>query len=235
MNNKGFAISAVLYTVLIVFLLFLAVSLSMISSSTWIFSNANKDLTNGTELEAYQVKLSEVDVDGDGNINENEKCVGNSALIQNNQHYWLNTNEKKSDGNYVLKPNRFLARINTQYGTVNFPNDISEKMYYDASSYSISLKGSSGNLTNNGYFVKSKNLIWNLYYYNSNYGNGTDDSKIIKIDKKYRLVVVDNKINPSFSENPNDFNCNISGKAILNSDNSIISGVVCVDLSDYCN
>lgn len=47
LNNKGFAVSAVLYTLLIAFLVFLAVALSELSASSKLLSHANDDLTNG--------------------------------------------------------------------------------------------------------------------------------------------------------------------------------------------
>ncbi len=56
LNNKGFAVSTILYTILIAFLLFLGVTLSMFSSSNSIISNANNDLVNGTVFRAVQVK-----------------------------------------------------------------------------------------------------------------------------------------------------------------------------------
>ena len=52
LNNKGFAVSAVLYTLLIAFLMFLGVTLAQFSSSITLINNANKDLVDG------QVKLS---------------------------------------------------------------------------------------------------------------------------------------------------------------------------------
>lgn len=64
LNNKGFAVSTVLYTLLIAFLLFLGATLAMFSSSNSLVSNANKDLINGTKFEAVQVKTSEVCVNG---------------------------------------------------------------------------------------------------------------------------------------------------------------------------
>ena len=56
MNNKGFAISAVLYTLLIAFLLFLAVTLAVFKSSARTIGNANNDLIDGKELRVSLVK-----------------------------------------------------------------------------------------------------------------------------------------------------------------------------------
>lgn len=63
LNNKGFAISAILYSILIAFMLFLLCALAMFSSANTIMSAANDDLVNGSDLEAIQVKdLSEENI-----------------------------------------------------------------------------------------------------------------------------------------------------------------------------
>lgn len=53
LNNKGFAVSSVLYTLLIAFLIFLGVSLSMLSVSNSLISNINRDLTDNLYVDAY--------------------------------------------------------------------------------------------------------------------------------------------------------------------------------------
>lgn len=53
LDNKGFAVTSVLYTLLIAFLLFLGVSLSMLSTSNSLISNMNKDLTDNLYVNAY--------------------------------------------------------------------------------------------------------------------------------------------------------------------------------------
>ena len=55
-NNKGFAVTATLYTILVAFLLFLGATLAMFSSSNSIIGKANDDLINGTTFKAVQVK-----------------------------------------------------------------------------------------------------------------------------------------------------------------------------------
>lgn len=54
LNNKGFAVSSILYTLLIVFLLFLVATLSEFSSSIDLVSRANDDLINGKNLIVMQ-------------------------------------------------------------------------------------------------------------------------------------------------------------------------------------
>lgn len=56
MNNKGFAVSTVLYTLLIAFLMFLGAALAQFSSSSSLIGKANDDLINGTKLNATLVK-----------------------------------------------------------------------------------------------------------------------------------------------------------------------------------
>lgn len=53
LNNKGFAVSSILYTLLIAFLIFLGVSLSMLSTSNSLISNINRDLTDNLYVDAY--------------------------------------------------------------------------------------------------------------------------------------------------------------------------------------
>ena len=47
LNNKGFVVSALLYTLLIAFLIYLAITLKELSSSASLISHANDELTNG--------------------------------------------------------------------------------------------------------------------------------------------------------------------------------------------
>ena len=63
LNNKEFAVTAVLYTLLIAFLMFLGAALAMFSSSTRIIGNANDDLINGANLSAVQVKQDNLNKD----------------------------------------------------------------------------------------------------------------------------------------------------------------------------
>lgn len=58
LNNKGFAISSILYTLLIAFLLFLGVALAQLSSSSSLIGKANDDLINGISLSVDEVKVN---------------------------------------------------------------------------------------------------------------------------------------------------------------------------------
>lgn len=56
LDNKGFAVSSVLYTLLISFLMFLGATLAIFSSSSTLIGKANDDLINGTQFKVTQVK-----------------------------------------------------------------------------------------------------------------------------------------------------------------------------------
>ena len=74
-NNKGFVISSILYTLLISFLLMLALLLLQFKSSSDVINNASKDLVNGEEFKATQVLL-------DGNIfSYTDSATGNIIKI----------------------------------------------------------------------------------------------------------------------------------------------------------
>lgn len=104
LNNKGFAVSAVLYTTLIAFLLFLAVVLSMFSSSSDLVRNANTDLINGNKFEAKQVTLtSEFDLSG------TKKNTCKSSPIASNEFHWYDS--------------PVIVKINSRYGTYYWPKD----------------------------------------------------------------------------------------------------------------
>lgn len=75
LNNKGFAVSAVLYTLLIAFLLFLGVTLAQFSASTNILNNANKDIINGTEFSVKQVKANDIDCESGDKWYESQYIV----------------------------------------------------------------------------------------------------------------------------------------------------------------
>ncbi len=110
LNNKGFAVSAILYTLLIAFLMFLAAALAMISSSTSLISKANDDIVNGTEFKAIQVKDS------------NGTCV---AVGTNGGFYWY----QKSDGS----DSNTIVRITSRYGTYYWPKDFEGAIYSNSS------------------------------------------------------------------------------------------------------
>ena len=63
LNNKGFAVTTVLYTLLIAFLMFLGAALAQFSSSSSLIGKANDDLINGTKLDAKLVKVKDGNAD----------------------------------------------------------------------------------------------------------------------------------------------------------------------------
>lgn len=100
LNNKGFAVSTVLYTLLIAFLMFLGAALAMFSSSSSLIGKSTDDLVNGNKLRAEQVKAP--DVEG--------KVCGYGRDYQ-----WF----QNTDGS----PFNTLVRINSKYGTMYWPKD----------------------------------------------------------------------------------------------------------------
>ena len=61
MNNKGFIVSTILYTILVAFLLFLAVTLSVFASATSTVGGGTNDLVNATYFKVWPVKNCEAD------------------------------------------------------------------------------------------------------------------------------------------------------------------------------
>lgn len=98
LNNKGFAVSSVLYTLLIAFLLFLGAALAQFSASSSLIGKANDDLVNGSSFEAMQIK-------------PNGACKDDNKWYQN------------SDG----KISNTIVRIKTRYGTKYWPKDFWSK------------------------------------------------------------------------------------------------------------
>lgn len=94
LNNKGFAVSSVLYTLLIAFLLFLGAALAQFSASSSLLNKANEDLINGVKFSAVQIKPYGACKDG-------------------NKWY------QDSDGN----TSNTIVRIKTRYGTKYWPKD----------------------------------------------------------------------------------------------------------------
>lgn len=98
LNNKGFAVSSVLYTLLIAFLLFLGAALAQFSASSSLIGKANDDLVNGTSFEAMQVK-------------PNGACENNKKWYQD------------VDGN----TSSTIVRIKSKYGTMYWPKDFTNE------------------------------------------------------------------------------------------------------------
>lgn len=97
LNNKGFAVSSVLYTLLIAFLLFLGAALAQFSASSSLIGKANDDLVNGTSFEALQVKPSGA-------------CDSGKLWFQD------------KSGN----PSNTIIRIKSKYGTMYWPKDFKD-------------------------------------------------------------------------------------------------------------
>lgn len=118
LNNKGFAVSAVLYTTLIAFLLFLAVVLSMFSSSSDLVRNANTDLINGNKFEAKQVRLTSTWylINNYGSTIEKKTCQATTGPNTGTNYYY-----------YYYYESPIIVKINSRYGTYYWPKDFITK------------------------------------------------------------------------------------------------------------
>lgn len=118
LNNKGFAVSTILYTLLIAFLLFLGATLAMFSSSNSIISNANDDLINGIALNPQQVKPVSTDSDG------NDNCVPVTIQsLTDNKYHWYQVITVDENGEKIRTGNNLLVRITSRYGVMYWPRD----------------------------------------------------------------------------------------------------------------
>lgn len=138
LNNKGFAVTSVLYTLLIAFLLFLGAALAQFSSSTKILSKANDDLTNNIKL-PYETRIY---------------YLANGGEIDNN-NYMLNNNDnnsiipKKGNNNWAVFAST-SSLGNSSYEIVRFP-------YKPKSSEELGLK-------KNGYYFNGWTTKINYCY-----------------------------------------------------------------------
>lgn len=127
MNNKGFAVSAVLYTLLIAFLLFLAAALAMFSSSNSLISNANSDIVNGNPFSAVRVPIAR------------DKLIELPISRRTDQDSW-------GSGKVV--------QIKSKYGVKYWPNNFdlvyNSKTYYKWEIISIDTNGISFKYNDNG-------------------------------------------------------------------------------------
>ena len=74
LNNKGFAISAILYSLLLIFILFTLVVLSNFNNSITSVNAANEDLVNGTKLMVEQL-------DDTSDSNKVIRCITNYGIM----------------------------------------------------------------------------------------------------------------------------------------------------------
>lgn len=159
LNNKGFAVSSVLYTLLIAFLLFLGAALAQFSASSSLIGKANDDLVNGTSFEAMQIKPNGACKDG------------------NNGNSWY----KDSDG----KISNTIVRIKSKYGTMYWPKDFKGSNFWvndDGNVSAITSISNNGKVTaevNNDTSREAK-LKLKIYYSDNNvfakYSDGSSNA-----------------------------------------------------------
>ncbi len=160
LNNKGFAVSSVLYTLLIAFLLFLGAALAQFSASSSLIGKANDDLVNGTSFEALQVKPS-------------------GACDSGNKWY------QYSDGKTDVKTSNTIVRIKSKYGTMYWPKDFKGSNFWvndDGSVSAITSISNNGKVTaevNNDTSREAK-LRLKIYYSDNNvfakYSDGSSNA-----------------------------------------------------------
>ena len=127
LNNKGFAVSTILYTLLIAFLMFLGVTLAMFSSSINIIGNANNDLINNTAFKVVQVK---------------DVSPGCGSSYQ-----WYQKVDKTNSNTIVTSDT--IVRINSRYGTgtMYWPKDFPDgSLSVDGSNVVIKEGNPNGNI-----------------------------------------------------------------------------------------
>ena len=188
-NNKGFAISSVLYLLLVAFLMFLMLMLAQFTSSTSVIGKANDDLINGSKFEVMQIKDS------------NKRCIKYGDSKQPNDIYWYES------GNGEL-----LVRIKSRYGTMYWPKDFGLKVdssgnisgsYHQYKNIDVSCLDGSNCVGKNIFNVTyvDKKLDLNLTSstsstYNYNGGvvtiNGDDVEKLIEIFNKIKNIETPN-------------------------------------------
>lgn len=160
LNNKGFAVSSVLYTLLIAFLLFLGAALAQFSASSSLIGKANDDLVNGTSFEAMQVKPS-------------------GACENGNKWY------QYSDGKTDVKTSNTIVRIKSKYGTMYWPKDFKGSNFWvndDGNVSAITSISNNGKVTaevNNDTSREAK-LRLKIYYSDNNvfakYSDGSSNA-----------------------------------------------------------
>lgn len=174
-NNKGFAVSTVLYTLLIAFLMFLGVALAQFEISSGIIGKANDDLVNGTKFEVSQVKPSGYVYyfDSEGNKvtldSGDDKKIISCISSSNTERESLGLNlENNKNFNYMNFQERYwyesdtIVRIKSRYGTKYWPKNFENASIStrDGFSFLIVPGNPSGNIevTYEGNVLKFKDI-----------------------------------------------------------------------------
>lgn len=106
LNNKGFAVSSVLYTLLIAFLLFLGAALAQFSASSSLIGKANEDLINGVKFSVVQIK-------------PNGACINPKEDPKGKYDWYL----QYRDDNNGRKVSNTIIKIKSRYGIKYWPKD----------------------------------------------------------------------------------------------------------------
>ncbi len=108
LNNKGFAVSSVLYTLLIAFLLFLGAALAQFSASSSLLNKANEDLINGVKFSAVQIKPYGA-------------CTSTKADPGGKYNWYLQYKDNNINGERDVS--KTIIKIKSRYGMKYWPKD----------------------------------------------------------------------------------------------------------------
>lgn len=150
LDNKGFAVSMVLYTLLIIFMLFLLVALATFNNSFSLISSANDNIVNGTKFSVEQIVVNQKDSSGNVVNNCTNWFTNDSKrklLIRtsNGNNYWPRDYVDgiyKNNGNITVTFSKTMVSytqdcLALEYVSKNDTNDLinNESSYYCAKLY----------------------------------------------------------------------------------------------------
>lgn len=207
LNNKGFAVSSVLYTLLIAFLLFLGAALAQFSASSSLLNKANEDLINGVKFSAVQIKPNGACINtkregkydwylqyNDDNENKNERVVSNTIIKIKSRYgmkYWPKDFKYKDSENNDVQANltETINDATAEYGIyTSYDGNISVEVKDKKDINGISTRG----VTDNTEFyirVLDKKLNKEADYPNKNtWQEKQDPSKPYDPNKHYMVV-----------------------------------------------
>lgn len=119
MNNKGFAVSSILYTILICFLMFLGAAMAMFSASNGLVVAANDDIINGTRLKASRIV---------GTIGTGDAAKKDVMCAETKEEIISSSGKMFEYFKWSITetaPSSMLIKINSRYGSKFWPKDFS--------------------------------------------------------------------------------------------------------------
>lgn len=201
LNNKGFAVTSVLYTLLIAFLLFLGACLTQFSSSTKIFSKANTDLSSqGEALPSIRVYYVLEEAVGDNQEKLAGELVTNECLKGSGPNYF----EGRS-----IWGNIYVVPCGTSFAPYAQTNEASrlETVKFPYSPNAHIMKGIMYSK------IKKDNYVFNGWETTINYNYDTNnigcDEKKIEIGNTVTLKMINSYLNSNEEDIRSDCNVNM--------------------------